>query len=135
MGDEFRALIRGNVGWNSMLGKHMEEEELCKLQRSDHVMHWDEYALLGETIDYHKDHSESGGWRELFYEVHGDGHQSIWNPMAKDWSGGEGILKLSEGGVTGVTKVPWSIFAGESCQRSDDVGVIVNEMTVEISES
>ena len=55
--------------------------------------------------------------------------------MGKDRSRGEGILELSEGGVTGVAKVPWSTFAGESCQRSDDVGVIVNETTVEISKS
>ena len=55
-----------------MLAKHMEEEELCELQRCDHVVCWDEYALLAEPIDYHKDHSESGGQRKLFYEVHGD---------------------------------------------------------------
>ena len=61
-------------------------------------------------------------------------HQSIWNPMDNDRSGGEGILKLAEGGVTGVAKVPWSIFVDELCQRSDDVRVIVNETMVEISE-
>ena len=56
-----------------MLAKHMEEEELCELQRCDHVVCWDEYALLGELIDYHENHSESGGQRKLFYEVHEDG--------------------------------------------------------------
>ena len=62
-------------------------------------------------------------------------HWSVQNPVGKNWSRGEGGLKLLEGGVTGGTKVPWSTFAGESCQRSDDVGVIVNETMVEISES
>ena len=47
MGDEFEALIGGNVGGNSMLEEHMEEEELCELWRCDCVVHWDEYALLG----------------------------------------------------------------------------------------
>ena len=49
------------MGGNSMLGEHMEEQELCELWRCDRVMHRDEYALFGETIDYHKDCSESGG--------------------------------------------------------------------------
>ena len=51
--------------------------------------------------------------------------------MGKDQSRGEGVLKLLEGGATGVTKVPWGTFVGELCQRSDDVGVIVNETMVE----
>ena len=55
--------------------------------------------------------------------------------MGRDWSRGEGVLKLGEGRMTGVTKVPWSTFASESCQRSDNIGVIVNETMVEISKS
>ena len=55
--------------------------------------------------------------------------------MGKDGSRDEGILELSEGGVTGVAKVPWSTFVDESCQRSDNVRVIVNETMVEISKS
>ena len=47
MGDEFGTSIRGNVGGNSVLGEHMEKEELCELWRCDHVMHRNEYALLG----------------------------------------------------------------------------------------
>ena len=62
-------------------------------------------------------------------------HQSVRNPMGKNWSGGEGIFKLSEGRATEVAKVPWSTFAGESCQRNDDVRVIVDETMVEIGKS
>jgi len=59
-------------------------------------------------------------------------HRSVRDPMGQDRSGGESLLKLAEGGATGVTEVPRSTFAGETGQRSDEVGVIVYESVVEV---
>ena len=107
MGDEFRALIRDNVGGNSMLGEHMEKKELCKLQRCDCVMCRDEYALFGETIHYHADHGESRGWRDLFYEVHGDGVPGFL------WDGK--LLQQSIG------LIPWNLCMGTGGAGQDVV--------------
>ena len=89
----------------------------------------DRVNLLIQTTD--GEDASNGIVRSVgFYD-----YWSVQNPMGKDRGRGEGVLKLSEGGATGVTKVPQSTFAGESCQRSDNVRVVVNEMTVEIGES
>ena len=55
--------------------------------------------------------------------------------MSEDRSGGEGVLELAKGGMTGVTEAPGCTLASESSQRSDDIGVVVYEPLVEISES
>ena len=55
--------------------------------------------------------------------------------MSEDRSGGEGVLELVKGGTTGVTEAPGCTFAGEASQRSDNIGVVIYELLVEISES
>jgi len=42
MGDEFGATVRGNMAWDTMLGKDMENEKLCQLQGCDSIVSWDE---------------------------------------------------------------------------------------------
>ena len=51
------------------------------------------------------------------------------------WSGGEGVLELAKGGMTGVTDAPGYTLVGEASQRSDNIGVVIYEPSVEISES
>ena len=53
----------------------------------------------------------------------------------EDRSGGEGVLELAKGGMAGVTEALGCTLAGETSHRSDNVGVVVYEPLVEISES
>ena len=46
VGDEFQTSVRGDMGWDSMLGEHVHNEELGKLRGSDGVVSWNEYSLL-----------------------------------------------------------------------------------------
>ena len=55
--------------------------------------------------------------------------------MSEDWSRSEGLLQEVESRVTIIGEVPRSIFAGKSCEGNDDVGVVMNEATVEVCES
>ena len=71
--DELHASIRGDVRGNFVLREDMEKEELCELWRCDHVVGWNEYALFRQMVNDHKDGGKSGGWRELFDEVHRNG--------------------------------------------------------------
>ena len=50
MGDKLRATIRCNVGWDSMLGKDVEYEQLCELRASDHIVYQDKYGLLHKSV-------------------------------------------------------------------------------------
>ena len=59
---------------------------------------------------------------------------SVRNPMSKDWSGGKGLLQEVESGVTIISEFPRSVFAGKLCERNDDVGVVVDESTLEVHE-
>ena len=70
MRDKLRAPVRGNMAWDSMLGKDMENEQLCQLNRCDSVDRWDEDALFGESVHNYQDCCESVGRRELLDEVH-----------------------------------------------------------------
>ena len=38
VGNEFHAVIGSDMAWDTMLGKDMENEELCKLLRCDGIM-------------------------------------------------------------------------------------------------
>ena len=58
--------------------------------------------------------------------------RSVWNPMGEDRHGGEGVFEVLEGRATGVTEVPENTFVGEADERSDDTGVIIYTMPVEI---
>ena len=42
MGYKFGSTIGGDMAWDTMLGKDMENEELCKLLRCDGIMSQDE---------------------------------------------------------------------------------------------
>ena len=52
--------------------------------------------------------------------------------MGEDRSRGEGVSEVLEGGATGVTEVPGKTFVGEVSQRSDNTGVVIYKMPVEI---
>ena len=52
--------------------------------------------------------------------------------MGEDRSRGEGIFEVLEGRATGVTEVLGNTFVGEAGQRSDDTGVIIYKIPVEI---
>ena len=51
MGDEFGSMVGSDVAWNSMLGKDVKNEEMCKLLRRNHVVSQNEESLLGEMIN------------------------------------------------------------------------------------
>ena len=55
--------------------------------------------------------------------------------MSENGSGDEGVLEFAKGGATGVAKIPGGTFTGEPSQRSDNVGVVVYEPTIEVSKS
>ena len=55
--------------------------------------------------------------------------------MSENRSRGESLLQEVENGATVVGEFPRSVFAGKLHERNDDVGVVVDEMTVEVCES
>ena len=72
VGDEFRTSVGGDMGWDSMLGEHVRNEELGKLRGSDGVMSRNEYPLLQQAVHDYEDGGKSIGGGELLDEVHGD---------------------------------------------------------------
>src|SRR5882672_7081857 len=42
VGNKFHAVIGSDVAWDTILGKDVENEELCKLLRHDGIMSWNE---------------------------------------------------------------------------------------------
>ncbi|KIO01763.1 hypothetical protein M404DRAFT_149401 [Pisolithus tinctorius Marx 270] len=60
---------------------------------------------------------------------------SIRNPVSENRSGAEGILQAEESGVALLGKVPRSTLSCEASEWNDDVGVVVNELSVEICEA
>ena len=55
--------------------------------------------------------------------------------MSKDRSGSEGFLEAVEGCSAGIIEVPVGTFAGEPGEWNSDLGIVLNEMVVEISKS
>ena len=55
--------------------------------------------------------------------------------MSENRGRGKSLLQEVESGVTVISEFPRSVFAGKPCERSDDVGVVVDEMTVEVHKS
>ena len=51
MRDKFRSAVGSDMAWNSVLGEEVENEELCRLLRCNHVVSRNEESLLGETIN------------------------------------------------------------------------------------
>ena len=52
-GDEFGAMVGGDMFQNTMLGEHMHNEQHCKVFGSAVDGCWNEYALLGEPVNNH----------------------------------------------------------------------------------
>ena len=67
------------MGWDSVLGEHMHNEELGKLRRGNGVLN--EYSLLQQAVHNDKGEGKSIGGRELLDEVHGD--RVPW--ASRDW--------------------------------------------------
>ena len=70
--DKLRAMIRCNMGRNTMYGKYMDNKEFSQLSRSDGVVCGDENALLCEMIYHYQDSSKPFGNWEVFNEIHGN---------------------------------------------------------------
>ena len=62
-------------------------------------------------------------------------HQKVRRPMSENRSRGEGVLEFVKGGATGIAEIPGGTFTGEPSQRSDNVRVVVYELTIEVSKS
>ena len=72
MRDKLRAVIRHNMGRNTVFGKYMDNKEFSQLRGSDGVMCGDENALLGEMIYHYQDSSKPFRNWEVFNEIHGN---------------------------------------------------------------
>ena len=70
--DKLGAVIRHNMGRNTMFGKYMDNKELGQLSRSDGVVCGDENALLVETNYHYQDSGKPFGNWEVFNEIHGN---------------------------------------------------------------
>ncbi|KIO01521.1 hypothetical protein M404DRAFT_149767 [Pisolithus tinctorius Marx 270] len=55
--------------------------------------------------------------------------------MSENRSGAEGILQAEESGAALLGKVPRSTLSREASERNDDVGVVINESSIEICET
>ncbi|KIN95104.1 hypothetical protein M404DRAFT_166753 [Pisolithus tinctorius Marx 270] len=61
--------------------------------------------------------------------------RSVRNPVSENRSGAEGILQVEESGAALLGKVPRSTLSHEASEQNDNVGVVINESSVEICES
>ncbi|KIO02106.1 hypothetical protein M404DRAFT_148495 [Pisolithus tinctorius Marx 270] len=55
--------------------------------------------------------------------------------MSENRSGAEGILQVEESGAALLRKVPRSTLSREASEWNDDVGVVINESSIEICET
>ena len=60
------------MGWDSVLGEHVCNEELGELRGINGVMSQNEYSLLRQTVHDNEDGGKSIRGGELLDEVHGD---------------------------------------------------------------
>ena len=72
VGDKFQTSVGGDMGWNSVLGEHVCNEELGKLRGSDGVVSRNEYSLLQQAVHNNEDGGKSIGGGKLLNEVHGN---------------------------------------------------------------
>ena len=78
-----------------------------------------------------REYASNGIIRDVgFYD-----HRKVQRPMSENGSRGEGVLEFAKGGATGVAEIPGGTFMGEPNQRSDNVGVVIYEPTIEVSKS
>ena len=54
-GDKFGATVRSDMFRNAVLGEHVHNEQHCKVFGSAVDDCWNEYALLGESVNNHQD--------------------------------------------------------------------------------
>jgi len=64
-----------------------------------------------------------------------NGERSVGDPMSKDRSGGKGLLQGVESGATLIGEIPRRSLVGQTGERNNNVGVIMNEATVEVGKS
>jgi hypothetical protein len=53
--------------------------------------------------------------------------------MSQYWSSGKGLLQGLESRLAIVGEIPFDSFPGESGKRNSDIGVVVNEVSIEVS--
>ena len=73
------------------------------------------------------------GCKSIVGGVSLNNERSLGVPVNKDRSGGECLLECLEGGPTFISEEEHSTFVGEAGKRDSDVGVAMNEVSVEIS--
>ena len=54
-GDKFGAMVGGDMFWNTVFGEHVHNEQHCKVFGSAVDGCWNEYALLGESVNNYQD--------------------------------------------------------------------------------
>ena len=59
----------------------------------------------------------------------------VRDPMSEDWGRGEGGLKGLERLSSGIKEIPRGTLAGELSKRNDNVGIVRDEMSVEVCEA
>ena len=60
---------------------------------------------------------------------------SVQNPMGKDRSCGESLFKCFKGGMALIGKVPGATLLGKTHEWNGDLGISVNEATVEVGKT
>ncbi|KIM66076.1 hypothetical protein SCLCIDRAFT_111444 [Scleroderma citrinum Foug A] len=63
-----------------------------------------------------------------------DHQQSVGNPMSENRSKGKSLLQEVESRATIISEFPRSVFVGKLHERNNDVGVVMDESTVEVRE-
>ncbi|KIK78856.1 hypothetical protein PAXRUDRAFT_162881, partial [Paxillus rubicundulus Ve08.2h10] len=61
--------------------------------------------------------------------------RGVRHPMSQNRSGGEGIFQTPESRAAFVREVPRSIFPSEASEQNNNVGIIENEVAVEVGET
>ena len=67
---ELRAVIRGHMEGDSMLGKDVGDKSICNINSGGRVCGRDENTFLGEVINDDQDHCITIGQGQLLDEVH-----------------------------------------------------------------
>jgi len=75
------------------------------------------------------------GGKGVVGSVSFDDDGSVGNPMSEDRSRGECIFEEIEGVAGFLVEVEGGTFVSKAGERDNDVGIVVNESTVEVSEA
>src|SRR5882724_9863817 len=60
---------------------------------------------------------------------------SVWDPMGKDWSCGESLLKCFKGRVALIREMPRGTLVGKTHNQNSDFRISVNKATVEVGKA